>query len=165
MRFRGHLDNISDNLFLGAHNAFADEPGHGVDVETGQTMPLPKLARQYKRRQQSWVAIGDEYAAELKLILQNDLGLICRSWVVWYYTFGVNCKYKFSRSHVHLFYFDRTITETSVCQRRTIIKGGKEACAADTEAGGEIHGKMEIRFHTTMDLEQDVTIEHFTPHP
>ncbi len=52
-----------------------------------------------------WVAIGDEYAAELKLILQNDCGLVCRSWVVWYYTFGVNCKYKFSRSHVHLFHF------------------------------------------------------------
>ena len=30
---------------------------------------------------------------------------MCRSWVVWYYTFGVNCKYKFSRSHAHLFHF------------------------------------------------------------
>ena len=29
-----------------------------------------------------WVAIGDEYAAEIKLIAQNDLGLSCRSWVV-----------------------------------------------------------------------------------
>ncbi len=54
-----------------------------------------------------WLAIGDEYAAELKLIAQNELGFICRSWVVWYYTFGVNCKYKFTRSHAHLFYFVR----------------------------------------------------------
>ena len=52
-----------------------------------------------------WLAIGDEYAAELKLIAQNDAGFTCRSWVVWYYTFGINCKNKFSRSHVHLFYF------------------------------------------------------------
>jgi site-specific DNA-methyltransferase (adenine-specific) len=52
-----------------------------------------------------WLAIGDEFAAELKLIFQNDLGFTCRSWVVWYYTFGVNCTKKFSRSHVHLFYF------------------------------------------------------------
>ena len=51
-----------------------------------------------------WLAIGDEYAAELKVMMQQDLGLVCRSWVVWYYTFGVNCKYKFSRSHVHLFH-------------------------------------------------------------
>ncbi len=52
-----------------------------------------------------WLAIGDEYAAELKLIAQDDAGFHSRSWVVWYYTFGVNCKYKFSRSHAHLFYF------------------------------------------------------------
>lgn len=51
-----------------------------------------------------WLAIGDEYAAELKLLSQQ-VGFHCRSWVIWYYTFGVNCKYKFSRSHAHLFYF------------------------------------------------------------
>ena len=51
-----------------------------------------------------WLAIGDEYAAELKVMLQREHGLTCRSWVVWYYTFGVNCKNKFSRSHAHLFH-------------------------------------------------------------
>lgn len=51
-----------------------------------------------------WLAIGDEYAAELKLYCQ-EIGFHCRSWVVWYYTFGVNCTRKFSRSHAHLFYF------------------------------------------------------------
>lgn len=54
-----------------------------------------------------WLAIGDEYAAELKILFQNDLGFTCRSWVVWYYTFGVNCTKKFSRSHAHLFHFVR----------------------------------------------------------
>jgi DNA modification methylase len=53
-----------------------------------------------------WLAIGDDYAAELKVLFQ-ELGLICRSWVVWYYTFGVNCTRKFSRSHTHLFHFVR----------------------------------------------------------
>lgn len=51
-----------------------------------------------------WLAIGDEYAAELK-VLSQEIGFTCRSWVVWYYTFGVNCKRKFSRSHAHLFHF------------------------------------------------------------
>lgn len=51
-----------------------------------------------------WLAIGDEYAAELKLLSQ-EIGFTCRSWVVWYYTFGVNCVNKFTRSHAHLFYF------------------------------------------------------------
>jgi DNA modification methylase len=52
-----------------------------------------------------WLAIGDDFAAELKLMFQRELGLYCRSWVIWYYTFGVNCKQKFSRSHTHLFHF------------------------------------------------------------
>jgi len=52
-----------------------------------------------------WLAIGDEYAAELKVIATRELGLVCRSWVIWYYTFGVNCNRKFNRSHAHLFHF------------------------------------------------------------
>ncbi len=52
-----------------------------------------------------WLAIGDEYAAELKVMAQREVGFRCRSWVIWYYTFGVNCKNKFTRSHAHLFYF------------------------------------------------------------
>src|SRR5205085_2820340 len=52
-----------------------------------------------------WLAIGDDYAAELKLLFQQELALHCRSWVIWYYTFGVNCTKKFSRSHTHLFHF------------------------------------------------------------
>ena len=51
-----------------------------------------------------WLAIGDEYAAELKLESQQ-IGFHCRSWVIWYYTFGVNCSKKFTRSHAHLFHF------------------------------------------------------------
>jgi site-specific DNA-methyltransferase (adenine-specific) len=51
-----------------------------------------------------WLAIGDEYAAELKVESQK-IGFTCRSWVVWYYTFGVNCTRKFTRSHAHVFHF------------------------------------------------------------
>lgn len=52
-----------------------------------------------------WLAIGDEYAADLKVIADRQIGFTTRSWVIWYYTFGVNCKRKFNRSHVHLFQF------------------------------------------------------------
>jgi site-specific DNA-methyltransferase (adenine-specific) len=51
-----------------------------------------------------WLAIGDDFAAELKIESQK-IGFHCRSWVVWYYTFGVNCMQKFTRSHTHLFHF------------------------------------------------------------
>ena len=51
-----------------------------------------------------WVAIGDEYAAEVRLI-GRELELCLRNWVIWHYTFGQNTKAKFARSHTHLFYF------------------------------------------------------------
>ncbi len=65
---------------------------------------LSEIVRTVKPNGTFWLAIGDEYAADLKVLMQRQLGLYCRSWVVWYYTFGVNCKYKFSRSHAHLFH-------------------------------------------------------------
>lgn len=51
-----------------------------------------------------YVAIGDEYAAETKIRLDN-LGLTLRNWIVWHYTFGVSCTRKFNRSHAHIFYY------------------------------------------------------------
>jgi len=65
LRFRGHLTNISKNLFIGANNAFAlDEPGSGVDVRDGSVKPLPELASDYKQAGIAWVAIGDENYGE-----------------------------------------------------------------------------------------------------
>ncbi len=64
LRYRGHLDNISDNLLLGAVNAWTTEPGTGIDVETGETLPIPKLARSYKERGIRWVVVGDENYGE-----------------------------------------------------------------------------------------------------
>ena len=51
-----------------------------------------------------WVAIGAEYAAEVRMI-GRQLGLTLRNWVIWHYTFGQNTTRKFARAHAHLFYF------------------------------------------------------------
>ncbi|WP_020471349.1 DNA-methyltransferase [Zavarzinella formosa] len=51
-----------------------------------------------------YVAIGDEYAAEMKLRM-DAMGWTMRNWIVWHYTFGVNCTRKFNRSHAHIFYY------------------------------------------------------------
>src|SRR5579862_2103595 len=98
--------------------AFADPPfniGYKYDVYEDRKKADDYLAwthewgkalvRTLKPTGTFWLAIGDDFAAELKLIFQRELGLTCRSWVIWYYTFGVNCKAKFSRSHTHLFHF------------------------------------------------------------
>jgi aconitate hydratase len=65
LRFRGHLENISGNLFIGANNAFAlDAPGQGVDVRDRSIVPLPELAKAYKAAGITWVAVGDENYGE-----------------------------------------------------------------------------------------------------
>ncbi|MEN8148288.1 MAG: aconitate hydratase [Planctomycetota bacterium] len=65
LRFRGHLENISGNLYIGANNAFGEDPGTGTDVFENETnVPLPDLAKRYAERGQEWVAIGDENYGE-----------------------------------------------------------------------------------------------------
>jgi aconitate hydratase len=65
LTYRGHLTNISGNLFIGANNAFAPEPtGSGIDVRDGSVVPLPQLARRYKDAGIDWVAVGDENYGE-----------------------------------------------------------------------------------------------------
>ncbi|MFC1603512.1 DNA-methyltransferase [Planctomycetota bacterium] len=51
-----------------------------------------------------YIAIGDDYAANVKLIA-DELGLIMRNWIIWHYTFGQQMKNKYARSHTHIFYF------------------------------------------------------------
>jgi aconitate hydratase len=65
LRYRGHLANISQNLFTGVNNAFSlDEPGTGIDGRDGSRQPLPDLARAYKEAGIAWVAVGDENYGE-----------------------------------------------------------------------------------------------------
>ena len=64
LKYRGHLDLISDNLFSGASNAFHDTVGHGKNVFTGQEDTFASIARHYKARKQPWVVIGDENYGE-----------------------------------------------------------------------------------------------------
>ncbi|MDD5326296.1 MAG: site-specific DNA-methyltransferase [Phycisphaerae bacterium] len=51
-----------------------------------------------------YIAIGDDYAANVKVIA-DELGLIMRNWIIWHYTFGQQTKRKFARAHTHIFYF------------------------------------------------------------
>jgi len=65
LRFRGHLDNISDNMFIGAINAFTGDAGTGKNLETGETgQSIPAVARDYKKHGLRWVVVGDENYGE-----------------------------------------------------------------------------------------------------
>ena len=60
LKYRGHLENISGNLFLGAVNAFTDAVGEGKDQLDGQTRSYPDIATHYHEAGQPWIAVGDE---------------------------------------------------------------------------------------------------------
>jgi len=60
LKYRGHLENISGNLFLGATNAFTGATGEGKDQLDGSTRPYPEIAKHYHEAGQAWVAVGDE---------------------------------------------------------------------------------------------------------
>ncbi len=64
LQFRGHLENISQNLFNGVNNAFAEKAGDGVNILTKEVDTLPNIAKNYSEEKVSWVAVGDENYGE-----------------------------------------------------------------------------------------------------
>ena len=65
LRFRGHLGRISDNMFLGAVNAFTGERGRTTNLLSGERgVEVPKVARSYKAAGKKWVVVGDENYGE-----------------------------------------------------------------------------------------------------
>ena len=64
LSLRGHLDNLSDNMLLGAVNAFNDEVGQGKNILNNQLESFSKIARQYKEKQMRWIIIGDNNYGE-----------------------------------------------------------------------------------------------------
>lgn len=111
------LQHLADLPEASVDLAFADPPfniGYEYDVYDDRKARADYLAwterwlaavrRVLKPTAAFFVAIGDEYAAEIKVRL-GDLGLTMRNWIVWHYTFGVHCTKKFTRSHAHIFYY------------------------------------------------------------
>ncbi len=65
LRYRGHLDRFSDNLLLGASNAFTGEAGRGLNVLTGERhQPIAKIARAYRAHGLRWIIVGDNNYGE-----------------------------------------------------------------------------------------------------
>jgi site-specific DNA-methyltransferase (adenine-specific) len=142
------LDLLARMPDASVHLAFADPPfniGYDYDAYDDRLAAdvylawskqwMGEVARVLRSDGTFWLAIGDEYAAELKVIATRELGFTCRSWVVWYYTFGVNCKQKFSRSHAHLFHFVKNPAAFTfntdairVPSARELVYGDKRAC-------------------------------------
>jgi DNA modification methylase len=127
--------------------AFADPPfniGYAYDVYDDRRKAdayldwcrqwMEGVVRVLKDDGTFWLAIGDEYAAELKVLATRELGLGCRNWVIWYYTFGVHCKKKFSRSHAHLFYFVKDPKRFTFNDAAIRVPSARQLVYADSRA-------------------------------
>ena len=64
LKYRGHLENISGNLFIGAVNAFGGAVGEGLDITDGQRRSYPDIAKRYSEAGIRWCAIGDQNYGE-----------------------------------------------------------------------------------------------------
>lgn len=64
LKYRGHLDNISNNMFIGAINAENDQANKIKNQLTGEWGAVPDVARDYKSKGVKWVAVGDENYGE-----------------------------------------------------------------------------------------------------
>jgi aconitate hydratase len=64
LKYRGHLENISGNLFIGVVNAFTGATGEGKDVTDGATRSFPDIAKRYSEAGIRWCAIGDQNYGE-----------------------------------------------------------------------------------------------------
>lgn len=65
LKYRGHLDNISNNMLLGADNAFTGEIGKGTNQVTGaKGVEFNKIAREYQKAGKGWIIVGDENYGE-----------------------------------------------------------------------------------------------------
>jgi aconitate hydratase len=64
LMYRGHLNKLSDNLLLGAVNAFSGEVGKGKNMLNNKVESFPHIARQYKASGTQWIIIGDSNYGE-----------------------------------------------------------------------------------------------------
>ena len=169
--FQGDCLSVLPNLPAGCvHLAFADPPfniGYGYDVYQDTRGKadylqwterwLAGVKRVLAPTGSLFVAIGDEYAAEMKLALEGQ-GFHLRNWIVWHYTFGVSCQKKFSRSHAHIFYCVVDPKRFTFNDRTVRVPSARQTTYSDRRANPV--GKLP---DDTWVLRPQETGEHFAP--
>jgi len=104
-----------------------------------------------------FLAIGDEFVAEHKVRL-DALGLALRNWIVWHYTFGVNCTKKFNRSHAHILYYAKDPKRFTFNPDDIRVPSARQTTYADARANPV--GKLP---DDTWVLRPQETDRHFQP--
>ena len=125
---------------------FADPPfniGYEYDVYQDRQSAADYLAwtekwlaavnRVLKPTGSFFLAIGDEFVAEHKVRI-DALGLTLRNWIVWHYTFGVNCTKKFNRSHAHILYYAKNPKDFTFNPDGIRVPSARQTTYADSRA-------------------------------
>ena len=100
---------------------------------------MAACARALKPAGSFYVAIGDDYAADVKMIA-DELGLCMRNWMIWHYTFGQQTKDKFARAHTHIFYFVKDRSNFTFNGHAVRVPSDRQLLYADSRANPA--GKM-----------------------
>jgi len=80
-----------------------------------------------------YIAIGDEFAAEINIILKRA-GFYFRNWIIWYYTFGQNQRKKFNRAHAHILYFTKEKERFTFNDRNIRVPSARQLIYKDKRA-------------------------------
>jgi site-specific DNA-methyltransferase (adenine-specific) len=81
-----------------------------------------------------YLAIGDDYAADLCVIARRQLGFNMRNWIIWHYTFGQQPKQKFARSHTHILYFTKNEKEFTFNREAIRVASARQTTYNDVRA-------------------------------
>jgi site-specific DNA-methyltransferase (adenine-specific) len=126
---------------------FADPPFnigylyHGYDDRL-KTEDYLKFSRQWmtavhralKPTGSFYLAIADDYAADLCVIARRELGFTMRNWIIWHYTFGQQPKMKFARSHTHILYFTKDAKQFTFNPDAVRVASARQTTYADARA-------------------------------
>ena len=81
-----------------------------------------------------YLAIGDDYAADLCVIARRKIGFHMRNWIIWHYTFGQQTKDKFARSHTHILYFTKDEKEFTFNADAVRVPSARQTTYGDARA-------------------------------
>ncbi len=140
------IEILGRNLFPQADLIFADPPfniGYKYDIYEDRKAYddyyawtekwMAACYNALKPAGSFWMAIGDDYAAEVRVIARK-LGLHLRNWVIWHYTFGQATRTKFARSHTHLFYWTKHPKKFTFNDMDVRIPSARQTTYADKRA-------------------------------
>lgn len=81
-----------------------------------------------------YLAIGDEYAADLCVIARRKIGFNMRNWIIWHYTFGQQTRQKFAKSHTHILYFTKDAKQFTFNADAVRVASARQTTYADSRA-------------------------------